>query len=216
MKTVKYWIVIVLLLMGILLTFAFPRVKYAGTNFISELDIPLNFFGWKGRDVSNDLDINVEEFRFNFINDALAHQYTNKDGNMLLFIVLDAGNFHHPNVCFTASGYKIKELPDTTFSFLNHTIKAHTLFIQKDKESFLSFYWIIIDKNIAHEWIEQKLKQLYFSFLNKRRIGLMVRIDIPIKEAEINNARNLANEFIKDLSINLEPRRVDYLLGKRL
>jgi len=209
----KFWIVILLLLSSIILSFAFPKAKYEGTGFISQLKIPDTFSEWQGKDITENLDLSAEEDRYKFISGALAYEYVNKDGENLLFIVLDAGNFHHPKVCYTSSGFTVKDLKDTEFHTLNSTFKAHTLYTEKGGEGFLSFYWIIIDKKIAHEWIEQKIKQLYFSLFNKKRVGLMVRIDIPAKEGNIKDAIIPAERFISDLSRALPPEEADYIFG---
>ncbi len=215
MKPVKFWIVIILLLSSIILSFAFPKAKYAGTGFISKLKIPYTISEWQGKDITENLGLNVEDDINKFISGALVYEYVNRDRKNLLFIILDAGNFHHPNVCFTSSGFTIKELKDTEFNTLNSTFKAHTLYIEKGGESFLSFYWISIDKKIAHEWIEQKIKQLYFSLVNKKRVGLMARIDIPTKEDNIKDAIILAKQFVNDLSQALPPEEADYIFGKK-
>lgn len=212
MKT-KYIIVISLLLLVIIANKTIPQTKYMGTNFISSLEIPSDLNSWKGRDISDALNINANNTMFNFINDATAYQYVNNEGKSLIFLILDAGNFHHPKVCFTASGYTIKELPDTEFESGNHTFQAHTLFTERENQSFLSFYWIVIDKNIAHEWIEQKFKQLYFSLLNKKRVGLMVRIDIPARPDNYIEALELAREFIPDLRERLNADQAGYIFG---
>ncbi len=214
MKKHKSIIVIIVLLVFILLSHTVPRAKYVGTDFIAKLNIPYSFQDWKGKDVSKELNINVADTNFNFINDALAHNYVNSSGQNLLFIILDAGNFHHPKVCFTGAGYKIKELSDTEFVLPDRTFNSHTLFTERNHESFLSFYWIVIDKNIAHKWIEQKFKQLYFSMLNKKRVGLMVRIDIPTKKDDIDISLNLAKQFVNSLALELPPEQADYIFGE--
>jgi hypothetical protein len=211
----KTIIVIFLLASTVLLSYIIPETKYTGTKFISELKIPLTFPGWSGKDITGNLNINYEESTYNFINDALAHQYINNSGKSLTFIILDAGNLHNPKSCFTSSGYNIKELGDTEFRNSEHNFIAHTLFTQTGKDSFLSFYWIVIDKNIANEWIEHKLKQLYFSLFNAKRVGLMVRIDIPAKENEIESAITLGKEFVHALSLPLESTQSDYIFGEK-
>lgn len=197
------------------MSFGGTQARYVGTNFISKLGIPLDFDGWRGKDITSSLNINYEETQFNFINDALGREFVNVTGQPLIFIVLDAGNFHHPKVCFTAAGYEIQELDDTEFRTTDRSFNVHTLFTKRAGGSFLSFYWIVIDKDIAHEWIEQKVKQLYFSILNKKRIGLMVRIDIPAKEDQIESAMNLARDFIVDISNSIPPGDAEYIFGKQ-
>ena len=211
----KSIVVLLLLIATLILRYSMPQAKYVGTNFISSIEVPLSFRGWQGKDVTKELNINIEESQFNFINDAMANAYVNANGSNLLFIVLDAGNFHHPKVCFTGAGYEIKDLEDTEFSLPGYTFKAHTLFTEREGKSSLSFYWIVIDKNIAHEWIEQKFKQLYFSILNKKRVGLMVRLDIPAQEEDIEAAIILAKRFINDLNLSMQAEQADYIFGER-
>ncbi len=215
MNKYKFYIVIVLLLSTILISHYLPKAKYTGTGFISQLKIPDEVSGWVGKDVRAEVGLNVDAKLYDFVSEALVYQYVNKEGKNLLFIILDAGNFHHPKVCFTGAGFKIKELPDTEFHISNRTFKTHSLFTERGKNSFLSFYWIVIDKNIANEWVEQKLKQLYFSLFNKKRVGLMVRMDIPAKEDEIENASLMAKQFINDLSQSLQPDEADYIFGEK-
>lgn len=214
MKKYRYWIAIMLLLSVATLSFTSEKMKYEGTGFLSKLKIPLKLSRWEGEDVSAKLNVTPDRDIFNFISEILAYQYVNKQGEKLLFIVLDAGNFHHPKVCFTSAGYNIRELDDTVFDVMGRTVKTHTLFTERGKESFLSFYWISIDKNIAHEWMEQKLKQLYFSVFNKKRVGLMIRIDIPTAGDNIQNSMGIAKNFIVDMSKTLQQDDADYILGK--
>jgi len=215
MNKAKFISVILILLVSITISNVFPKAKYEGTDFISNLKIPDSFSGWHGKDVSDALGINSNSPTFAFISDAQAYQYFNEEGRSLLFIILDASNFHHPKNCFIGAGYKIKELPDSEFHLSDRSLKTHALYSTKGGASYHHFYWIVIDKNITHEWVKQKFKQLYFSLLGKQRMGLMVRIDIPIKEYNIADATYMANEFINGLSRTLSPEQAGYIFGAR-
>ena len=206
--------IVILLISAIALSFVLPRSKYSGTNFLSNTKIPTSLSEWSGKDVSAALALNSIGDQYNFISEAIAYQYINKEGKKLLFIILDAGNFHHPKNCFISSGYRTSDLSDTVFHASNHSFKAHCLFTEKGTETFLSFYWIIIDKEIAHAWIDQKIKQVFFSLFNKKRVGLMVRIDIPTEEKNIEASMDLARQFIKDLIQSLPPEQAGYIFGK--
>ena len=92
MNKAKFISVILILLVAITLSNVFSKAKYVGTDFISNLEIPDSFSGWHGKDVSNALNINSKNATFDFISDARAYQYLNKDGRSLLFILLDASN----------------------------------------------------------------------------------------------------------------------------
>jgi EpsI family protein len=214
-KSKKYIIVIIMLVIAILISYSLPKAKYTGTGFISGLKIPKSITGWEAQDVTKEVGLKSTATIYDFVSESIAYQYTNKEGKNLLFIILDAGNFHHPKVCFTSSGYKIKELTDTEFHLSNQTLKTHTLYTEKGNSTNLSFYWIVIDKDVAHEWIEQKIKQLFFSLFGKQRVGLMVRIDIPSKEYDIEEATSIADQFILDLSQSINPEHADYIFGAK-
>ncbi|OQX79320.1 MAG: EpsI family protein [Candidatus Omnitrophica bacterium 4484_70.1] len=205
-------VIIAVLLLTIIYCFIFPKPKYVSPDIIPQLKIPYKISDWRGKDVAEEL--NLLDNRYNFISDIFARVYINFYGESLLLLILDAGNFHHPKVCFGSSGFKIKELNDTEFNFSNHKFKAHTLYTEKNNESFLIIYWICIDKKIV-DWTEQKIKQLFFSLFNKEKVGLMIRLDIPTKENDIEDHLKLAKEFIKHLSQNIPSEQADYLFGEK-
>jgi EpsI family protein len=206
---------LIILLATLGISYVLPEVKYKSQISMSSLfSIPENIGKWRGVDVSDSLNINLEEARFGFISDALAYNFINDRGDNLIFIVLDAGNFHHPKNCFISSGYEIKELPDSEFQLRDQKLRTHTLFIKKGNKSFLSFYWIVINKKLTHKWIDQKLNQLYFSLFGKKRVGLMVRIDIPVQESDIKKAEVLARQFVYDLKLSMDTGESDFLFGE--
>jgi EpsI family protein len=214
-KSRDYIIIIILLAAAMTLSFVVPRVRYIGTKFLSKVNIPSSLPEWKGANISSDLSVNKSDERYNFINDTIAYQYVNREDNKLIFIILDAANFHHPKVCFTNSGFKTKDLPDAVFHISGRLIRAHSLLTEKGSDTFLSFYWICIDKKITHQWIEQKIKQVFFSLFNKKRVGLMVRIDIPLKEKAIEDYENLAQKFVGELFTAMPPEQADYIFGNQ-
>jgi hypothetical protein len=74
-------------------------------------------------------------------------------------------------------------------------------------------YWICIDKKIVG-WTEQKFIELWSSIFQKKKAGLMVRLDIPTRKGGTDTAIRLAKDFVKDLSRNLTPEQSEYLFGK--
>lgn len=207
----KLNITAVLLIISITVCFAVPKPKYTSLNILSKIQIPYTLKRWQGHDIAEKL--NLQDYRYRFINNVFARVYLNKYGQTILLLILDAGNFHHPKVCFGSSGFKVKELNDVQFNLSGRKLKAHTLYAEKGKESFLLIYWININKKIVN-WEEQKLKQLWFSLFNKKKSGLMIRLDIPTNGNNIESSLQLARDFLEDMTGCLPQESADYIFGK--
>ncbi|MFN3533003.1 MAG: exosortase C-terminal domain/associated protein EpsI [Candidatus Brocadia sp.] len=212
-KNKKGLITIALLLFPIIYCFGFPKAKYESLNILSQLRIPLEMNGWQGVDVEQEW--NIEDETYNFVSQALDREYVNVSGKNLFFLVLDAGNFHNPKVCSNSSGFSVRELNDIEFHISNHKFQAHSLYVEKDAEGFLIIYWICIDKNIV-DWTRQKIKQLWFSLVNKKRASLMIRLDVPAKEDTIGDALKLAEDFIVDLGRAMPSDQASYIFGNAM
>jgi hypothetical protein len=172
-----------------------PRPKYTGTNLIPQLTIPMQPNGWTSRDMVGELNLQDDD-RYRFMSDIFARLYTHATGQHLLFLVMDAGNFHHPKVCFGSSGFTVRELPDTRLTAGERTFAAKTLYARRGHEGFVVIYWMVIDKHRV-DWSGQKLSQFWSSLLNKPRVGLMARMDIPAHENAITHSVSLADQFIR-------------------
>lgn len=207
----KGWITIAILLFTSIYCFALPKAgKYEGLNVLSQLEIPLKFNGWQGKDVEQEW--NREDEAYNFISQTLDREYVNRDGKNLFLLILDAGNFHNPKVCSNSAGYKVTELNDLEFHVLNRNFRAYSLYIENDADGFLMIYWMCIDKNIV-DWTGQKMKQLWFSLMNKKSAGLMIRLSIPTKEDGMVSALQLAKEFFADFGSAIPPEQAGYIFG---
>ncbi|MDD4938635.1 MAG: hypothetical protein PHI60_00530 [Candidatus Omnitrophica bacterium] len=49
---------------------------------------------------------------------------------------------------------------------------------------------------------------------NKKKVGLMARLDIPSSEDNINGSLKLAREFIEDISGRIPQEESAYIFGK--
>ncbi|MBI3617199.1 MAG: EpsI family protein [Candidatus Omnitrophica bacterium] len=208
----RLYTTIVLLLATIVVAFGLPKPKYQSPDIIGTLDIPTSMRDWRSKDMARELDIEGDD-RYKFISNVFARLYGNRYGENLLFLVLDAGNFHHPKVCFGSSGFKIQELDDTEFSAGDRTFKAKTLLARKGPGGVVVIYWMVINKQRVG-WTEQKFQQLWYQLFNKEKIGVMGRLDIPVEGDNTQPAINLAQEFIRDLSRSLPEDDAEYMFGK--
>jgi EpsI family protein len=204
-------IVLILLVLTIAICFGLPKPKYTSPNILPSLKIPTEFAGWKSKDISQELN---RRETYSFISNVFARVYSNSKGQELLLLILDAGNFHNPKVCYGATGYISNDMPDTAFNIPTKQLTANTVSLTKDKINLVIIYWLCVNQKLV-SWTEQKVLELFYSLINKQKTGLMVRIDISISKAEDKiQAIKLAQGFINDLSKHLSPQDLDYIFGK--
>ena len=212
MKNKKHLIILALIILTAAGSFLLPKTKYRSPDILSKLNIPGNFYYWNSKDISNTL--NPNDLRYNFISRFFAREYTNKYYQKLSFLILDAGNFHNPKICFGSSGFKITDLPGQEIKMNNRILKTHAAFYEKPGESYVIVYWICINKKTV-DWAQQKLLQLTYSLFNKEKTGLMVRLDIPATVQTTDSALQLAQEFITQIAPEIPPEQADYIFGKK-
>lgn len=204
-------LIIILLLTTMGSSFLIPLPRYESLNILSTIDIPTQMPGWRSVDVSKEL--NLKDERYNFISDVFARIYYNGYGEQVLFLVLDAGNFHNPKVCYTSTGFTVKELPDAGFGLEQKKMNTTALFMDKPKQGLYMFYWLCIDKKIK-DWGGQKLSELWSTLFNKKKAGLMVRMEIPSSFRTPQQAEALAQDLLGSMNKAMKPEQREFLFGQ--
>lgn len=214
MKNLRFHIASLILIVTIIVCFTLPKPKYQGTSILQDLNVPFTLGNqWQSVDYTNNLSTTKDD-RFNFLSGAFARIYGTREGKSLLFLILDAGNFHHPQLCYGGSGFKTKELALTEFTTQNKTVKVRTFLAKKDSgETIVVMYWMVINKQKV-DWTEQKFTQLWHSLFNKKQVGLMTRLDIPVADNRTDDAIALGQKFIKDLTKNFSNEKQEWMFGK--
>jgi len=215
----KAAIVIILVILTMLVSFALPKAKYTSPDVLSQLNIPESFDSWRSRDISN--EINTGGDIYNFVSRVFARQYVrstyysllDKSAEGLTFLILDAGNFHNPKVCYGSSGYTVKELPDIEFDANGRKFKASAVFFDKPGHGVVITYWIVIDKKQA-DWTQQKLIEFWSSLFARKKVGFMCRLDIPTTAETTDKAEKLAKDFISSIAPLIPSEQAEYLFGK--
>lgn len=172
--------------------------------------MPLKTDHWIGRDISGEIDLN--DRRYNFIGSFLARRYASDLGESLLFLAVDAINFHHPRGCFDSSGFLVHALDDVNLEASGKKWTAHVYFMDKGRESVLVVYWICIDKKVVN-WAEQRIQQLFHSMFGKKKAGFMLRLDIPVRKENLGLAIATAKDFIRTIGREIPPDQSSYLFG---
>ena len=203
-------LIVILLAITALACFALPKPKYQSPDILGQLEIPYRIGPWQGKDVLQELNTNDDRFRF--VNKIFARQYSRPDGASLLLLILDAGNFHNPKVCYGSSGYQIRDLDNLKFALAGRALQAPALYAQKGNDGLLITYWLCIDKKITG-WAGQKFSEFWRALFNKKRTGLMVRLDVPIIAGNATYSLQSAQDFVTRLFSSLPPSSSSYLFG---
>ena len=215
-EKISIFIVIVVLCSAIFMVYFVPQPKYIGKEVTSAVlsSVPKYMPYWRGQDMRAE-DAVLEGDMYNFISKMVARVYvdTITYRQKVNLIILDAGNFHYPKVCFTGAGFNSKELAPRKLKLKSGEIDVRLLSNKKGKEETLSVYWICIDKQVVSSWVEQKIKQLFYSLFNKKKVGLMVRVDVP-KISNIDRGVKVAEEFLNDLYKEVPEEYREYIFGE--
>jgi len=211
-KRSKYLILIAILGLAGLWCYTMPKIQYKSPDILEKLAIPTETQFWRSRDIAGELNLN--DTRYNFVNRIFARQYASDLGESLVFLILDAGNFHHPQVCFGGAGYKVEPQDDIVIDTPTHPLKAKALYMEKDRHSVLIVYWITINK-MNVDWNQQKVKEFFYSLFNKEKVGLMGRLEVPASRESLPQAVETAKSFLKDFGRKMPADDASYLFGER-
>ncbi len=198
--------------LAILASYAIPRPKYVASDSLSRLNIPTQFTEWQSRDISG--EINPQDERYKFIGNYVARQYANDLGESLLLLALDVNNFHPPANCFKASGFEVEPGRSIQISSTYTTLSPSSLYAFKENNGFLVCYWIVINGKVVNSWIGGEIQQLIGNIFRLPREAVMIRLDIPIDKSGKDNAIKIAQDFVKDLAVNMGDREKSLLFGK--
>ncbi len=212
MRHFKYLLLIAILVASGVLCYAFPKNQYKSQDILKQLDIPESIPYWQSRDVVEEL--NLKDARYNFVNRIFARQYMNDLGEDFLFLIFDAGNFHHPKICFTNAGFKVEPQKDIEIETPANKFRAKALFMDKGRDSVLVVYWICINKKTV-DWTQQKIDEFIYSLFNKEKVGLMGRLEISTSKESLPHAVDMAKDFLKNFSRRMNAEDAAYLFGEK-
>ena len=215
-EKISFFIAVVILCSALFVVYLVPQTKYTSKEITLDVlnSVPKYMRYWRGKDMQSQ-DAILEGNMYNFISKMVARVYvdTITYRQKVNLIILDAGNFHYPKVCFTGAGFDSRELATRKLKLKSGEIDVRVLSNKKGKEETLSVYWICIDKQVVSSWVEQKIKQLFYSLFNKKKVGLMVRVDVP-KISNIDRGVKVAEEFLNDLYKEVPEEYREYIFGE--
>ena len=217
-KTIKFIIAFLVIAVGCFCIYFTPQAKYEGKGVVLSVmeSVPASFGRWRGQDIS--VKIDDENPVYNFLSEAFARFYVDRylPSKGVFFLLVDAGNFHHPKVCMRAGGVQTESLAPRIIKVGDEDkeIQVHLVLTEEEKRDSLIVYWICIDKKVIQQWIDQKVHQFFYSLFNKKSVGLMVRADIDCSREDIDEGVEYAEKFFSDMYQALPEESREYLFGE--
>lgn len=206
-------IILAILLVVISLSWIYVFKKnqtYQAAGIFQKLDLPRQIDGWNGQEVKQDLQLG--QGLFSYIGAYQMLKYKHQDGRIIFVTLMDAGNFHHPKLCFKGSGYVAQEHANTLLNLQHKTMSVETTFFKKPRENTLVIYWLTVNQHHVN-WTEQKAWDLLFRLLGKKREGLIVRIDVLTGSQGVNQSIEAVKDFTRSLSEHVDENTRLYLFG---
>ena len=212
MKNPRHLLVIFFLVTAILLSFSVPVRKQQKPDVLSKLHIPRAAGEWKGEDISKTF-MDPRDQKYNFIDRVFGAEYRNPSEDRITFSITESGHFHDPQVCYRGAGFEVREFPDSEITVCGRPLNVYLCHASKTDGGFLSVYWLCVDKTILNWW-GQLRKQLLSSLLNRTPVSFMVRVDMPVKEGDLEKAVTQVRQFTEDLAKRIPEEDKEFIFGK--
>lgn len=103
---------------------------------------------------------------------------------------------HNPNTCYNGQGWATEKKIDKLEFNDGDSIDMTQIYLTKDNNTNLSYYWYIIAGEMAGTEFKKNLYKFYFGFLKNRRDLLFLRFSINIRGQEIRDQDKIIKNFI--------------------
>lgn len=141
---------------------------------------------------------------------TLARTYRNKAGQRVMLSIAygsdqssEATSVHRPEFCYSAQGFKVNNLGETTAAIGNRSLNVQRLRGVLGQRREPITYWITLDETATLPGFSRKYEQLRFGLRGQIPDGLLFRVSsIGSDDAE---SFKLQEQFLNDLAASMEP-----------
>ena len=166
-----------------------------------------------GEWTSEDLPITDVEYEILETRNAFARKYTSVAKEAVyLYIVYSERNrrvSHPPEICYVGSGVSVIKSDRDAVVDLGHnlTINVNKLFLERDDNQQIAYYWFKVGKSFTTSYWKQQLLIVIKSLLNEPASSALIRISVPVNNGNIVRA----DQTIKNFSRVIIPFFFSYL-----
>ena len=211
---IKFFLVLFLLGGTLALAYTGKVRKLNAQSRINLEAIPARLGPWKMVQAQQDRGIMK---KWEFFNELLMRTYQDPQGRIVWLAISygadqrQAFSLHLPEGCYQAAGYDVEVVGrEAVFEGGAPLVRLVGRF--RGRTEPVS-YWIVLDGRVVASHLERKIKQLYYTLVQKPAYGVLVRVSSPAAEGRIEQAYALQDDFIRNLAGNLPPQLRKILFG---
>jgi EpsI family protein len=207
-----------MLIAVLMLTAALAANSYKPTNRLAahkpriELDqqIPKSFADWTEDTSQVPILPNPQvQAKLDVLYSAtLARTYRNQTGQRVMLSIAygsdqssEATSVHRPEFCYSAQGFKVSNMGETTITIGSRQLRVQTLLAQLGQRREPITYWITLDETATLPGFSRKYEQLRYGLRGQIPDGLLFRVS-SIGENDGEHYK-LQEKFLNDLSASM-------------
>ena len=150
--------------------------------------------------------------------DTLERVYRHADGHHIMLSIAygarqlaDREQAHRPEYCYTAQGFSIDGVNDTTLATPGGVIPLRTLLTRRGPRLEPVTYWLTVGRHAALPGVTRQLQQLRYGLFGEVPDGLLVRVSSLDRDAA--RAHRIQAGFLVALLQALAPEDRERLTG---
>ncbi len=104
---------------------------------------------------------------------------------------------HSPLVCFPGQGWDLSDFEEKSVKVGNHTINLMRIIASTPQRKELLIYWFQAHEKTSSGTFFQKINTLLSKFIDGREDNAFVRVTVPMKNMDVDQAYKMGVDFIK-------------------
>lgn len=155
--------------------------------------------GWKN---SGLIQIDTRIVNVLNLDDYVNNYFTNGDAIVSLYIGYyltskKVAAAHSPLVCFPGQGWDLSDFEKKSVKVGNHTINLMRIIATTPQRKELLIYWFQAYEKTSSGTFFQKINTLISKFIDGREDNAFVRVTVPMKNMDVDQAYKMGVDFIK-------------------
>ena len=197
MKDLKYFIIVILLIITTLISWRFYLYDYNFKDTINIKNFPKTIENW----TSQDLPIEPADQAILETKNVFLRRYTDDRGRYVyLYIAYSQSSpktTNPPEVFYKNSNISIidKGKKNITIAYSDVTFKINWLLLDNNENQQMAYYWFKVGGIYTHSYWKQRTLAALNNIIGKKAGNALIRISTDVIYGKQDTATNLLNEF---------------------